>query len=321
MRYLIHSIIAENTLARVVSESETVEHQMAIANRKIGIIGCGRVGSSLAFADFPNGDLVAVSSRSPQRRDWLAQRLDGIAVSDSASEVAELADVVFITTSDAAIQTVCDNIEWRPNHGVIHCSGVLPLDTLVSAKRAGASVAGFHPLQTFPSSGQPERLTQISYAIDCQDDDLSQWLWGLALSLDSEPFNIEGDTAHAIYHASAVLACGLLAGLVGISAELWEEAGIERSKALKLMSPMLRSTIEAIGEDGLPGAISGPYVRGDVATIQKHLRATADVNRETSRAYAALALAQLHIANEKGNLGREVISEMKQVLSEHLESL
>ena len=138
---------------------------------------------------------------------------------------------------------------------------------------------------------------------------------------DSNTFVIEGETAHAAYHASAVLACGLLAGLVGISAELWQHAGIDRDHALKMLSPMLQSTIDAITRDGLPDAISGPYVRGDLETIRKHLQTTAQLNPHTSRAYAALALAQIDIANEKGDLDDQTIIDIKQALSQHLKSL
>ncbi len=291
---------------------------MAIHNPKIGIIGAGRVGSSFASATYPDGKIVAASSRRTEHRAWLKQRLPNITIVDEAANVAELADLVFITTSDAAIKPVCDSISWQPHHHVVHCSGALTLSALKSAAKAGASVAGFHPLQTFPGYANPDRLSNISYAIDCDGEALTTWLQSFADAHDSNTFTIQGETAHAAYHASAVLACGLLAGLVGISAELWQHAGIDRSRALKLLAPILKSTIEAIADDGLPDAISGPYVRGDLETIRKHLEITSDVNPDTSRAYAALALAQLHIANEKGNLDDRSLTVIKQLLTSHL---
>lgn len=293
---------------------------MAITHRKIGIIGAGRVGTSLALSSFPNGDVVAVSSRRAAQRDWLLRTAPKLKVVEKATEVAMLSDLVFITTSDAAIKPVCDGIDWQPYHHVVHCSGVLPLNVLASAKEAGAAVAGFHPLQTFPTNDS-HRLLNISYAIDCEDEDLADWLWDLTRAYESEGFAIEGGPAHAAYHASAVLACGLLGGLVGISAELWRFAGIEREDALKMLSPMLRSTVDAIAEDGLPDAISGPYVRGDIETIRTHLEVTSEVNPDISRAYAALALAQLHIANEKGNLDQLTVDQIVKLLSDHLETL
>ena len=293
---------------------------MAITNPKIGIIGAGRVGSSFASATYPDGEIVAASSRRPEHRAWLSKRLPNIAIVDNAIKVAQLADLIFITTSDAAIKPVCDSIQWQPHHHVIHCSGALTLSVLEAARNAGARVAGFHPLQTFPGYGNPDRLSNIGYAIDCNDEALTAWLQSFASSHNSNTFTIEGETAHAAYHASAVLACGLLAGLVGISAELWQHAGIDRERALQLLAPILKSTIEAIADDGLPDAISGPYVRGDVETIRKHLNITQALNPETSRAYAALALAQLHIADEKGNLDNDTLNGIKNLLNDHLET-
>ncbi len=294
---------------------------MAQETPRIGIIGAGRLGSSFAALQHIQKRLVAVSSRRASHRAWLETLLPGVQVVEDPTKVAEKADVVFITTSDSAIEDVCDSIDWRPDHWVVHCSGVLTLDVLGSAKNAGASVAGFHPLQTFPDYGRPDLLNQIAFAIDCHDADLNHWLRDFANTHNSRTFAIEGETAHTAYHASAVLACGLLAGLVGISAELWKAAGIEREYALKMLTPMLKSTVQAIAEDGLPDAISGPYVRGDLDTIWKHLETTANFNPDISRAYAALALAQLHIANEKGNLDQNSIDQIRRTLTDHLESL
>ncbi len=289
-------------------------------HRRIGIIGAGRLGTSLAKTELPEGRVVALSSRRNDHREWLTQNYPDAAIVGNAGDVADLADTVFITTSDSAIETVCNSIAWQHHHNVIHCSGVLTLDVLSNAKNAGASVASFHPLQTFPNYADHSKLHVISYAIDCQDPELKQWLWNTAKAFDSTPFSMEGELARNAYHASAVLACGLLAGLVGISAELWDHAGIDRKRALQLLSPILRSTVEAIAEDGLPNAISGPYVRGDIETIRTHLETTRKVAPETSRAYAALALAQLHIANEKGDLPNETLDRINQMLQQHLEA-
>ncbi len=289
--------------------------------RKIGIIGPGKLGSSLAATLLGRSYDVATSSRNNSRLDWLRSRFPQATIVENYARVPESADTIFITTSDSAIQEVCSNLEWRPHHSVIHCSGALTLDVLDDAENAGASVAGFHPLQTFPFDAADHLLNGIAFAIDCNDDDLTAWLQNLADELESQTFSIQGETAHALYHASAVLACGLLAGLVGISAELWHAAGIERDRALKMLSPMIRSTAVAIADDGLPDAISGPYVRGDIETIRKHLVTTSEFNPDISRAYASLALAQLHIANEKGNLDQSSLDQIRRALTTHLETL
>ncbi len=55
--------------------------------------------------------------------------------------------------------------------------------------------------------------------------------------------------------------------------------------------------------------------RGDVETIKSHLEATDRNSPETGRAYAALALASLHIARDQGGLSDEDFELIKRLLS------
>ncbi len=263
--------------------------------------------------------IAALSSRRPDHRDWLRKTFPEAKVVDTPQQVVDASDVIFMTTNDGAIRSVCDDLLWGEHQQVIHCSGVLGPEALASAHDAGAATAMFHPLQTFPSLATPKLLARATYAIDCDDAHLSAWLKELVEELGGRHITIRGYGQHVIYHASAVLACGLLAGLVGVAADLWQAIGIGRQDAVALLSPMLISTVDQIANDGLPAAMSGPFVRGDVETIGKHLAATSELSHDTSRAYAALALAQLHIASAKTDLPDDVVAQIKRILSEHLD--
>jgi predicted short-subunit dehydrogenase-like oxidoreductase (DUF2520 family) len=111
------------------------------------------------------------------------------------------------------------------------------------------------------------------------------------------------------------MACGLLAGLIGLASEMWEPLGIDRADALKRLIPLLRATVDALDEQGLPSAITGPFVRGDVETIASHLSATSSSSTETGNAYAALSLATLHIVKEQGGLSESDYQSIKSLLS------
>ncbi len=155
----------------------------------------------------------------------------------------------------------------------------------------------------------------MSFATESMNPALFYWLRVLATDLGGSPFKIES-SQRAAYHASAVMACGLLAGLTGLAAEMWEPLGIERADALKRLIPLLRATVDALDEKGLPAAMTGPYVRGDVETINLHLDATANNSFETGEAYAALAEASLHIAKEQGGLSDSAYERIKSLLSD-----
>ncbi|MCH7982801.1 MAG: DUF2520 domain-containing protein [Chloroflexi bacterium] len=285
----------------------------------ITVIAAGRLGSSIAGAMLKAGySVAAVSNRRADRREWLSVNLarhhSGPVITEKAQTAADLATVVFITGPDSAIEEICAGIKWRDDQAVLHCAGVLPVSALDSALAHGASTGGFHPLQTFPSPESSDRLKDVSFAIEADNSDLLHWLKVLATNLGGSPVEIESGQ-RAAYHASAVMACGLVAGLVGLAAEMWEPLGVDRADALKRLIPLIRSTVDSLDEQGLPLAITGPFVRGDVDTVESHLETTNRISPEMGRAYAALALASLHIAREQGGLSDENFERIKSLLS------
>lgn len=286
----------------------------------IAIVAAGRLGSSLAIAMSDAGyNVAAISSRRGDHREWLKSRIENGVVIENAQTAVNMASIVFITAPDAAIEQICSIVQWRSHQTVVHCAGVLPLSALDNSTRAGAETAGFHPLQTFPSPESSDRLSDVSFATESPNPEIRIWLETLASDLGGSSFKIDS-SQRAAYHASAVMACGLLAGLTGLAAEMWEPLGIDRSDALKRLIPLLRATVDALDEKGLPSAITGPFVRGDVETIASHLSATTINSPETGNAYAALSLATLHIAKEQGGLSESACQRIKSVLSDEIQT-
>jgi len=281
----------------------------------VAIVAAGRLGSSLAIAmDRAGYNVTALSSRRAEHRKWLSEQLPSAIVVESAQTASNTAGVVFVTGPDSAISEIAESIDLRAHQAAVHCAGVLPIDVLDSVRGSGAEVAGFHPLQTFPSVDSSEQLSGVSFAIEASDEILDTWLFTLAEDLGGSGFHITTE-GRAAYHTSAVMACGLVSGLIGLAAEMWEPLGISRSEALERLVPLIKSTAEALGDKGLPDAITGPYVRGDVGTVETHLAATAAKSPETGKAYAALAAAALHIAQEQGGLSGSAYERIKELLN------
>jgi len=281
----------------------------------VAVLGAGRLGSSLAIAlDKAGYTVAAITSRQPTHREWLNSHITTGIVVENVQTAVNVANIVFITGPDAYIEKICSGVKWRSHQAVIHCAGAMSLAPLDTARVAGAQTAGFHPLQTFPTIDSYERLQDVSFAIESASPELLGWLRTLAEDLGGSAFQIES-SQRAAYHASAVMACGLLSGLTGLSAEMWESLGIERTEALRRLIPLLRATVDALDEKGLPHAITGPFVRGDIETITMHLEATANKSIGIRNAYAALALASLHIAKEQGGLSDSGFEGIKSLLS------
>src|SRR6267378_1245756 len=81
--------------------------------------------------------------------EMMVGEVAGLRALPSAQAVADACDFVWITVSDDAIGPVSDGIAWSARHKVVHCSGATEVLALAAAKKAGAAIGGFHPLQMF----------------------------------------------------------------------------------------------------------------------------------------------------------------------------
>ncbi len=138
---------------------------------KIGFIGAGTVGTALATLLRRRGYGVAAAydiNQDSSRK--FAAAIEGCRAAGSAQEVAVSADLIFITTSDSAIALVASRVAWREGTSVVHCSGADSTDILEPARKLGAFVGGFHPLQTFAGVEQAiENIPGSTFAIEAEE--------------------------------------------------------------------------------------------------------------------------------------------------------
>jgi predicted short-subunit dehydrogenase-like oxidoreductase (DUF2520 family) len=286
---------------------------------KIAFIGCGAVGKTLAVALFRAGySVVAASSRTYSSAKALASLINGCVSYESISEAALQADLIFITTFDSAIEPVVNSIKWSSNQAVVHCSGVSSLDILKDAKRQGVFTGSFHPLQAF--AGVDDALAALpgsTFGIEGEGR-LKDYLTQLALDVGGRPIFLKSSDK-PLYHASAVTLGGVLMGQIAVIAQIWQDRlGVERNEALKTLIPMIRGVADALEANGIPDGIAGPYVRGDVDTIKKHLEAMKSVGIQEMQMYATAALAGIKFAAERGVCKTEDVTVMKNLLNTYI---
>jgi predicted short-subunit dehydrogenase-like oxidoreductase (DUF2520 family) len=281
---------------------------------KIGFIGAGTVGTALASRLSQKGyAVVAVSSRTLSSARRLAGAVPGCKVCQTAQEVAEATEFVFITTPDDVIPTIAGKVSWHKGQKVVHCSGADSLDILEPARLAGAMVGCFHPLQTFASVEQAvDNLPGTTFALEAEEPLLTT-LKDMAHSLEGDSVQLNaGDKV--LYHAAAVFACNYVVTLVKLATDLWEGFGIPRDRATRAILPLLHGTVRNIGSVGLPDSLTGPIARGDLGTIRKHLKALETAAPNLMDAYTELALQTIPIAVAKGRIGEEKARELEGLL-------
>ncbi len=278
---------------------------------EIGFIGAGTVGTALATRLSQKGArITAASSRRLTSAERLASSLPHCHACSSPQEVADVAELIFITTPDDAIAEVANEVHWHPGESVVHCSGAHSLDILKPANQAGANVGSFHPLQTFADINQAvENLPGSTFAIEAEEPLLST-LKELTSLLDGNWIELKpGDKV--VYHAAAVFACNYMVTLVELATDLWQTFGVPQKEATKALIPLLRGTVNNINNIGLPDCLTGPISRGDLSTISKHLTALKDKNPSLLAAYKQLGLHTIPIALGKGKINEHKAEELK----------
>ncbi len=292
--------------------------QLFDSSARIAFIGAGMVGTALAVGLHRKGyPVVAVASRTKASADALANRVPDCQAFSGLQDAVDAADVVFLTTLDDAIGSVASSLTWRQDQAAIHCSAVQGLDVLDQARKQGALAGAFHPLQTFPSVDRAvESLSETTFAIEA-DPPLGPYLTEMARALGGNPIAL-GPDDRALYHISAIMSCGFVITLLKLAADMWQGFGSTREEAVRGLLPLLRTTVESVATVGIPQALTGPYPRGDIGTISKHLATLEAQAPQLTPLYCQLALNLLPMALERGPLEKARAEEIRELLSKHV---
>ncbi len=192
---------------------------------------------------------------------------------------AEGAGLVLICVPDRAIADVAASIEPGPWIG--HTSGA----TRLSALEPHIRRFSLHPLQTFTVERGAEQLDGAFAAVSGETAEARDVGLALAGLLGLEPFVLD-DADRPLYHAGAVVAANYLVTLHRAASDLLEAAGAPR----EALEPLMLRTIENGFE------LTGPLERGDVETVEAHVRAIRARRPQLEPMYRALADATQTLA-------------------------
>src|SRR5881397_618449 len=283
----------------------------------LGFIGAGRVGTGLASGFARAGvNVVAIASRKIASAQKLAKRVRG-ARACVPQEVADRADIVFLTVPDDAIEGLTSTLRWRKGAACVHCSGAAELDVLQKAVADGALAGGFHPLHMFGEAGEPPgALAGCAIAL-AGPDALVEKLARLARVLDAKPLRLP-EGGRALYHAAANFSGAFVIALVRETIALWGKLGIAEAAALAALLPLLRGTADNVEKLGAAGGLGSAIARGDAGTIRRHLDVLAREAPDSLELYRILSLRTIPIALAKGTLKAEAAREITALLEKSI---
>ncbi len=268
----------------------------------VGVIGAGKVGCALARLCYHRGYRVeAVYSRTLFHAQAMAAQVGGVAVG-SGAEVAQRVDLTLLTVPDDAIKAVADGLagmDWT-GKAVVHSSGAYDAQQLSMLAMRGAWVGSLHPAFPFADCETGvARLPGATFAIEAEAEVLRQWLRDMVTALGGQALIIPPGQK-ALYHAALVLVSNYTVTLYAAGEQILLGLGAEYSAAREALTVLLGATVENLRTQGIPGALTGPLVRGDVGTVNTHLQALEDYDDQLATIYRELARLTLPLAAARG---------------------
>ncbi len=295
-----------------------------MASQTVAIIGAGRVGSSVGYLLKRAGYRIAgVAARSWESAAKAVSFIGAGAPTADVKQAAS-ADLVFITTPDRSIREVCEGLAAAGalTRGclVIHMSGAHLLGLLDTAAKAGCSRAVLHPLQSLASREEGVKTLPGSYFRIEADPEaretakaVVQALGGIELVMPR--WGSDRESA-ALYHAGAVAVSNYFVALVHYGLKFYQELGADKQEALKAVLPLIRGTLHNIETLGIPGALTGPIMRGDGETVDDHLTAMQKRSPALIPLYKHLARQTVEVARDKGSIDLQTAQELIRLLKD-----
>jgi predicted short-subunit dehydrogenase-like oxidoreductase (DUF2520 family) len=250
--------------------------------RTLALIGPGRAGTTIALGLLDLGwEVVGVAGRGPDAPSTTSAAACLSSQPALVSSVGRGAALVIIATPDRALDQVALAAEpgIEPGALVIHLAGSRGLDVFepLLERRSGVRVGAMHPLQSFASTTIGLERLAGTWAAVAGDAAVP----GLARSLGMRPFEL-ADADRGRYHAAAVVASNHLVALLGQV----ERLAASCSVPFEAFAPLVLGSVQNAFSLGPAAALTGPVARGDLATVEEHLRTLDPAERDAYRVLA-----------------------------------
>ena len=250
---------------------------------RIAVIGRGRLGTALtkAIKECKSFSLVAhVPARATTYKKLRAVQPEVLIIACKDDQISDVAQ--------KALADAGETVQL-----LIHCAGSAGPTVLPKIK--GVSRLMLHPLQTFATS-DPLLFAGISFGACCTDPSAMAWAKRFTSELGAQQVLSLREDDLPLYHALAVLSSNAIT-LLGATIEVVSSRISQSESTMKrALTPLMRQAFRNVMTQKASQVLTGPLVRGDSVTLQKHLRSLKQVSPELRHLYAAFsAFAKAHV--------------------------
>jgi predicted short-subunit dehydrogenase-like oxidoreductase (DUF2520 family) len=280
------------------------------------IMGAGVVGTALAARLVRSGvPVTGLHGRQIELSD-AARAISGVVASTGEiPDILSESDVVIISVRDERVPEVAARLakegRLRPDQVLLHTSGANAAASILADARPFVRAVGtLHPLVSFADPRVAvEHLTDVAFGIE-GDEPARRVAKRIVRALGARAVFLEAENL-PLYHAGAVMASNYVVALADMAQRLLVKAGVPQEQALPALIPLLSSVVQNLAQVGLPGALTGPVERGDVSSVEQHLRTLETRAPEFLELYRLVGRDVLRLAREKSNLAPAVVARLE----------
>jgi predicted short-subunit dehydrogenase-like oxidoreductase (DUF2520 family) len=227
----------------------------------ISFLGAGKVAGSLCIELLGKGHKIKQIVSPGKVNGPALANLSGAKWS-ALPVFEEDTDIIIAALPDKELQTALKNIKCNRKAIVVHTAGSFGLEIFPEMPN-GKGV--FYPLQTF-SKGRKIKFSEVPVFIEASDEQTGRVLDTLALSLGCRVYRTDKDQRRML-HAAAVFVSNFTNHMLTAGKEISSKAGFP----FEILVPLIRETIDKAIENSPELSQTGPAIRDDVNTIEKHM--------------------------------------------------
>ncbi|MEN9399614.1 MAG: hypothetical protein RL632_715 [Bacteroidota bacterium] len=232
----------------------------------VSIVGTGNVAHHLGKALRDSGiTITSVYGRNQSAAQELADKLGCTRVPSLTELHGEL---ILLCVSDDAISDLSK--ELSDDRRIAYTSGSVPLSALPKMNNLGV----FYPLQTF-SKHRDIDLSKVPFLIEACSEMFQTELMQLATMISEKVIYANSqDRLH--YHISAVFVNNFVNHLFALGKAHSDDHGLD----WEMLKPLIHETVAKINSLDPLAAQTGPALRNDQDTIQRHLGELSGIPKE-----------------------------------------
>ncbi|MDQ3142778.1 MAG: DUF2520 domain-containing protein [Bacteroidota bacterium] len=238
----------------------------------VSIFGAGKLGTALAVELYNKGITIQqVFSKTKSHADYLANQVNARSISE-LSLISQDSHIAILSIRDDAILDFSNQLgNYLPKDIIIaHTSGTRSVNE-ISSDFLNRGL--FYPLQSF--SGQKDILwSEIPILLD-GNQFVTETLAVLASKISNSYLKIEESQRVALHFAAV-----LVNNFTNFNFILAEEIVHTQKLPFHLLEPLVKETVRKAFLNSPSQNQTGPAVRNDIQTIQKHEQYLSDHHKE-----------------------------------------